>query len=145
AESRLNQTEFAQPALFALQVALCALWRSWGVEPEAVVGHSAGEVAAAYVSGALSLDQGVQLICTRAQVMKKISLDGAMASLAISDQDAEKLCRRIGDRVSVAAYNGPRLTLVSGDATAVDEVMRYCRARRISRKLLPGNYAFHSS
>src|SRR5205085_5599096 len=90
ADSRLEQTAIAQPAIFAIQVGLAALWRSWGIEPDAVVGHSMGEVAAAYVAGALKLKDAARIICCRSQILKRVSGRGAMATVELSLEQALK-------------------------------------------------------
>src|ERR1035441_2571345 len=83
-ESRLNSTDFAQPAIFAVQVALAALWRSWGIVPDVVVGHSLGEAAAAVVAGALSLEDGVRVVYERSRLMKKVAGKGMTAGVGLA-------------------------------------------------------------
>lgn len=89
ASSRLDETEIAQPALFAIQVALVALWRSWGILPDAVVGHSVGEVAAAHVSGILSLDTAVKVIYHRSRLMQKATGQGKMAAIDLPLEEVQ--------------------------------------------------------
>ncbi len=86
--SQLRGTRFGQPAIFALQVALAALWRSWGVEPAAVLGHSAGEMAAAYIAGALSLEDAVRVTFHRSRLQHRLAGQGAMLAVGISSQEA---------------------------------------------------------
>ena len=93
-QSRLDETEFAQPAIFALQVALAALWRSWGIVPDAVVGHSVGEVAAAHVSGALSLEDAVAVIYHRGRLMERGTGKGKMAAVEISAEEALEILQK---------------------------------------------------
>ncbi|MBV9357075.1 MAG: type I polyketide synthase, partial [Chloroflexi bacterium] len=104
-----------QPLLFALQVALTTLWRSWGVEPTIVVGHSMGEVAAAHVAGALSLQDAVTVICRRSRLLKTLQGRGGMGVVALDAAAAAGMLSKFGDRVSVAATNSRRLTVISGD------------------------------
>ncbi|MGE4427778.1 MAG: amino acid adenylation domain-containing protein, partial [Solirubrobacteraceae bacterium] len=123
-----------QPAIFAVQVALAALWRSWGVEPEAVVGHSLGEVAAAHIAGALCLDDAARVICGRARLLRRVSGDGAMLATDLSFAEARDLAAGRRSRVAVAATNSHRSTVLSGDAaeladlaTELERRGRFCR------------------
>jgi pimaricinolide synthase PimS2 len=122
-DSRLERIEIVQPALVSLQIALAALWRSWGVTPAAVVGHSMGEVAAAQVCGALSLQDALRIICRRSQLMQRLSGQGAMAMIELGSAEAQPLLRGRQDRLAIAAVNGPRSTVLSGDPRALDEVL----------------------
>ena len=114
AQSRLNEVDIIQPALFAMQVALAALWRSWGIEPQAVVGHSLGEVAAAYVAGALSFEDAVRVVCHRSRLFKRTVGQGAMAAVELSIEDARRVLVGYEDRVSIAVSNGPSVDGVVG-------------------------------
>ncbi len=105
-----------QPTLFAMQVGLAALWRSWGVVPEAVVGHSMGEVAAAHVAGILDLGDATRIICRRSALLRRIAGRGAMALVELPMDAARAACAAYADRVSVAVSNGPRSSVLSGDA-----------------------------
>ena len=144
ASSRLGETEIAQPALFALQVALAAVWRSWGIEPHALVGHSVGEVAAAYLGGVLSFDDAVKVICHRGRLMQRATGLGKMAAIELPEADIEKLLEPYRDRVSTAAINSPTSTVISGEAAAIEEIVSVAKSRGIPSKVLPVNYAFHS-
>ena len=106
-QMRMRETRVAQPLLFAMQVGLAAVWRSWGVEPDAVVGHSMGEVAAACVSGGLSLAEGARVICLRGQAMAAGHGRGGMAAVELSVGEVEKLEWLRGKELRVAAENGP--------------------------------------
>ncbi|HYB36738.1 MAG TPA: SDR family NAD(P)-dependent oxidoreductase [Mycobacterium sp.] len=132
--SRLSDIGVVQPAIFAVQVALAALLRSWGVEPEAVVGHSLGEVAAAHVAGALSLDDAAQVICGRARLLRRASGQGAMVAAELTVAEARELIAGQQGRVAVAASNSHRSTVLSGDpavltdlVTALQQRGRFCR------------------
>jgi phthiocerol/phenolphthiocerol synthesis type-I polyketide synthase C len=134
AESRRSDISVIQPAIFAVQVALAALWRSWGVEPEAVVGHSLGEVAAAHVAGALSLDDAARVICGRARLLGRAAGRGAMVAAELSVAEAEELIAGQRSRVAVAACNSHRSTVLSGDPEALTDLVttlqqrgRFCR------------------
>jgi len=141
--SRLGETEIAQPALFALQVALAAVWRSWGIEPHALVGHSVGEVAAAHLGGVLSFDDAVKVICHRGRLMQRATGLGKMAAIELPEALVEELLESYPDRVSTAAVNSPTSTVISGEAAAIDEIVATARSRGIRSKVLPVNYAFH--
>jgi acyl transferase domain-containing protein/acyl-CoA synthetase (AMP-forming)/AMP-acid ligase II/acyl carrier protein len=144
AQSRLDQTEFAQPVLFALQVALAALWRSWGIVPDAVVGHSMGEVAAAQVAGILSLADAVRLIVQRGRLMQPAAGRGKMAAVELPPDQVEPVLAGYGERVSVAALNSPTSLVLSGDPPALEEVLDSLRHRGGSSRTLRGEWAFHS-
>jgi acyl transferase domain-containing protein/acyl-CoA synthetase (AMP-forming)/AMP-acid ligase II/acyl carrier protein len=143
-KSRLEGTEIAQPVLFGLQVALAALWRSWGIEPAAVVGHSMGEVAAAHVAGALSLADTVRLIYHRGRIMQKATGHGKMAAVEMRPADAEPLLDGYRDRLAIAAFNSPSSVVFSGETAALEEVLGKLEPHGIVCRILKGNYAFHS-
>ena len=145
AASRLNQTEVAQPALFAIQVSLAALWASWGVRPGAVVGHSVGEIAALQVAGVLSLAEAVRVVCLRARVMQQATGHGRMAAVDCSAAEAEALLAPFGERLSLAALNAPRSVVLSGEPAALDDALNALASRGVHHRLLPVNYAFHSA
>ncbi|MGB2677059.1 MAG: beta-ketoacyl synthase N-terminal-like domain-containing protein [Candidatus Acidiferrum sp.] len=144
AQSRLNEIDIIQPALFTIQVALAALWRSWGIEPQAVVGHSLGEVAAAYVAGALSLDDAVRIICHRSRLFKRTTGQGAMAAVELSV--AEARCVLVGseDRVSIAVSNSPASTVLSGDPAALAAILDQLQHHDIFCRMVKVDFASHS-
>ena len=143
--SRLSQTEIAQPALFALQVALASLWRSWGIVPAAVVGHSVGEVAAACVAGAQSLEDAIRVIFHRGRLMQRATGQGKMAAVELPWEEAKRALTGYEDRLSVAAENGPTSTTLSGDPGALEAVLESLQQKGIFVRMLQVNYAFHSS
>ncbi|BBD69156.1 polyketide synthase [Nostoc commune NIES-4072] len=145
-QSRLQETEIAQPAIFALQVALARLWRAWGIEPKAVVGHSLGEVAAAHIAGVLSLADAVQLICDRGRLMQQATGNGKMAAVELSAKDTEYWLRGYEARLAIAAINSPTSTVVSGEPAAIESFLELLQREQptVFCKLLPVNYAFHS-
>jgi acyl transferase domain-containing protein/NADPH:quinone reductase-like Zn-dependent oxidoreductase len=145
ATSRLDLTEYAQPAIFALQVGLAAVWRSWGVAPDAVVGHSVGEVAAAHLAGALTLDDAIRVVALRGRLMGDAAGRGTMAALELPATGVEAVLIAFGDRLAVAAVNGPAATVISGDADAMAAALDTFRERGAPSKPLPVNYAFHSA
>nr|WP_103348677.1 type I polyketide synthase [Amycolatopsis sp. CA-128772] len=138
----LERVDVVQPALFAVMVSLAELWRSYGVEPAAVVGHSQGEIAAAVVSGALSLEDGARVAALRSQAILALAGDGGMVSIA---ESADAVAARIapwGERLSLAAINGPAAVVVSGTPDALDELLAACTDVRAKR--VPVDYASHS-
>ncbi|MGH9754660.1 MAG: type I polyketide synthase [Blastocatellia bacterium] len=142
--SRLNEIDVAQPALFAIQVALAELWRSWGVTPDAVVGHSMGEVAAAHIAGALNLEDAARVICRRSQLMKKTNGQGTMALVELSHDEALRAITGYEDQLSVAAENGPTSTVLSGDPTALKEVLSALECRGVFCRPVKVDVASHS-
>lgn len=117
--SRLDSVDVIQPVLFSIQVALADTWRSLGVTPDAVIGHSMGEVAAAVTTGALSLDDGAQVICQRSQLLRRVRGKGGMLLVELTFDEAARAIADTGgidrsDHVSIAACNSPRTTVLSG-------------------------------
>lgn len=144
AHSRLAEIDVLQPVLFAIQVALTALWRSWGIEPDAVVGHSMGEVAAAHVAGALSLDDAARVICSRSRIVKPTIGRGAMAAVELSIVNARRALAGYEDRVSIAASNGPTSTVLSGDPRALEAIVSRLQRQDIFCRMLKVDFAAHS-
>ena len=142
--AHLDEIDIVQPLVFAVEVALAALWRSWGVEPDAVVGHSMGEVAAACVAGALSLDEAARVICRRSQLMKRVSGQGAMAALGLSEAQAQELLSGYEDRLSIAVSNSPTATVLSGDPAALEEIVDRVRRQNIFCRRVKVDVAAHS-
>ncbi|CAN5135286.1 hypothetical protein BH11PSE11_BH11PSE11_05040 [soil metagenome] len=142
--SPLVATERVQPALFAVGYALAQLWRSWGVEPIALIGHSVGEITAACVAGVLDLDAAAQLVCERSRLMGGLPPGGAMAAVfAPAEVLTEALATSAG-AVVVAARNGPANTVLSGEAAALDSVLALLDADGIRTHKLAVSHAFHS-
>ncbi|WP_107645732.1 type I polyketide synthase [Streptomyces formicae] len=140
----LERVDVVQPVLFAVMVSLAALWRSYGVEPDAVVGHSQGEIAAAHVAGALSLEDAAQIVALRSQAILALSGQGGMVSLAMTVEAARERIARWDGRISIAAVNGPGSVVVAGDADALDELMDSCAADEVRARRVPVDYASHS-
>ncbi|MGV9214144.1 type I polyketide synthase [Micromonospora sp. RB23] len=141
--SRLSDTRFAQPAIFAIQVGLSRLWARWGVTPDSVVGHSMGEVAAACAAGALSLEDALRVIVLRGELLQPASGSGRMAAIALSADEVTAAVERYAE-VVVAAVNGPRSVVVAGPAAAVDRLLADLTAAGVRCVPLAGDYAFHS-
>ncbi|WP_455432271.1 type I polyketide synthase [Streptomyces pratensis] len=142
-DSALGRVDIVQPGLFAVMVSLAAVWRSLGVEPAAVVGHSQGEIAAAHVAGALTLDEAAALVAGRSRALLDLSGRGAMASVELP---AEAVRARFPGSgvIGVAAVNGPSATVVSGGTDAVAEFVEACRRDGIRARAIPVDYASHS-
>ena len=140
----LDDIGVIQPAIFAVQVALAALWRSWGVEPAALIGHSMGEVAAAHVAGALNLDDAARVICARARLLRGAAHGGAMISAELSRAEADEfIAGREGD-IAVAACNSVRSTVLSGDSNVLSELMSEIRRRDRFCRWVDVDVASHS-
>ena len=145
AVSRVERYDLAQPLVFAIQVSLAALWRAWGVEPDAVIGHSMGEVAAACIAGALTLDDAALVICHRSRLLAQIAV--GQPSVAILGLDRDEVERRIGghnDRLWVAACNGPATTAVSGDPVLLQSIVASLQAEHVFARLANVDVPVHS-
>jgi acyl transferase domain-containing protein len=127
AGQRLQETRYAQPALFALEFSLAQVWLAAGVEPVCLVGHSVGEYVAAVVGGLLGLEEGLQLVARRAQLMQELEGEGSMVAVAVGEAEAEAAIQAcgVGAAVSVAAVNGPQSVVVSGYRAEVEAVVAW--------------------
>ncbi len=142
---KLEQIDVVQPALFAVSVSLAGLWQSCGVHPNVVVGHSHGELAAAAVAGWLSLQDAARIIALRSQVLAGIAGRGGMASLGLTADQLVARLERWGDRLALAAVNGPASVAVSGDLDALSELLEQCQAEGVQARRIQANYASHSA
>ncbi|WP_454674681.1 amino acid adenylation domain-containing protein [Achromobacter pestifer] len=142
----LNRTDFTQPALFALEVALWRVWESWGVQPDLLLGHSIGEIAAAHVAGVFDLDDACRLVAARGRLMQALPAGGGMASLEASGAEAEAALAALdlGARVSLAGLNAPQQTVVSGDIESIERVVAHFKTLQRKAKRLEVSHAFHS-
>jgi len=143
-DSLIHETEFAQPALFALEYALTELWQSWGVKPDFVAGHSVGEFVAATIAGVFSLEDALTLICERGRLMQSLPKGGAMASISASQDAVSKMIAKASGQVVIAAVNASNQTTVSGEIDAVREVCDIADMQGATHRMLPVSHAFHS-
>jgi acyl transferase domain-containing protein len=140
----LDETFYTQPALFAIEYALASLWRSWGIEPAAIVGHSLGEYVGACVAGALSLEDALRLVAVRSRLMQSLPRNGAMAAVFADEGRVRAAIASFTGSVSIAATNSPLNTVISGKADAVRAVLEQLRQEGVQSKALTLSHAFHS-
>ena len=123
ASSQLSRTEIAQPAIFAMQVALAELWKSWGVQPAAVVGHSVGEIAAACVAGIFSMEEAARIIVLRGRFMNECARgEGTMLAVGLGEEEARAVIARHDRTVTIAAFNGPLSLTLSGSRYSLEKI-----------------------
>lgn len=137
----INETRFAQPALFTVEYALAMLWAEWGAAPDSLIGHSIGEYVAATLSGVFSLDDALKMVATRGMLMQN-QLPGGMLAVRLPVRDVEAL---IGDRLSIAAVNSPVMTVVSGPDDEIDALEMRLQEKGQAARRLHTSHAFHSS
>ena len=141
----LDRVDVVQPVLFAVMVSLAAQWRALGIQPDAVLGHSQGEIAAAYVAGALSLRDAAKVVTLRSKAIRTIAGTGGMVSIARPVERVHALIQPWGKSISVAAQNGPSSTVVTGNAAALDDLMAVCERDDVPATRIPVDYASHSA
>ncbi|MFI6169109.1 type I polyketide synthase [Nocardia sp. NPDC051052] len=140
----LESASVVQPALFAMEVALCRLFESWGVRPDYLIGHSLGEFVAAYLAGVFTLDDACQVVAARGRLMQSLSTDGAMFSIQASEAEVRASLADDASRIAIAAVNGPRSVVVSGEAESVAACADLWAARGRRTRSLQVSHAFHS-
>ncbi len=140
----LNDMTYGQPAMFALEVALAALWRSWGVIPAAVAGHSLGEYAAAVTAGVVSLEDGLALIAERGRLMQQLPEDGLMVTVFAEEENVVKAIAPYATQVAIAAVNSPETMVISGQREAVMAAVDALSAQGVRTKILNISRAAHS-
>ncbi len=141
----MSRVDVVQPALFAVMVSLARLWRACGVEPDAVVGHSQGEIAALCVAGGLSLGDAARIVALRSHALTAIAGEGGMASVALSESELLRLLESHEGELSLAAVNGPSSMVVSGAREALVRLLARCEADGVKAREIPVNYAAHSA
>ncbi len=140
AEEKLKQTALTQPALFVTEYALARLWQSWGVEPEAMIGHSIGEYVAATLAGVFGLNDALALVAARGRLMQGVA-PGSMLAVPLPEAELTPL---LGGELSLAAVNAPALCVAAGPHTAVDALEATLKARGVETRRLQTSHAFHS-
>lgn len=143
-EVQLSRTLYAQPALFSIEIALAELWRSWGIVPDIVLGHSVGEFAAAATAGACTVEEAGQLVAARARLMEALPERGAMVSLAAARETVSSWLAETGGRLAIAAENAADRTVVAGDSAAIAALVDRCRREGVPAVGLKTSHAFHS-
>jgi acyl transferase domain-containing protein len=143
-ESRLDEIDVVQPMLFSMQVALAALWASWGIRPDAVVGQSMGEIAAACVAGALNLDDAARVISRRSQIMRRVSGKGSMVLVDLSLDQASEAIRGFEDQVSIALSNSAHSTVLSGEPAILQSLSERFERESVFCRRIKVDVASHS-
>ncbi|MFI6099318.1 SDR family NAD(P)-dependent oxidoreductase [Lentzea sp. NPDC051213] len=142
--SQLHRIDVVQPMLFAVEVALAALWRSWGVEPDAVVGHSMGEIAAAHVAGVLTIEDAARIICLRSALLRRVAGQGAMLAAELTLDEAAETVAGHEAEVSIGVNNSPRSTVLSGDPEALELIKTRLEADEVFCRWVKVDVASHS-
>jgi acyl transferase domain-containing protein len=140
----IDQTAYTQPALFALEYTLFQLWKSWGIQPDIVIGHSVGEYVAACVAGVFSLEDGLKLIAHRGRLMQTLPQIGSMVSLLAPLERVKAALQPYENEVSIAAINGPESVVISGKKEAINSICETLEMEGIKTKKLPVSHGFHS-
>ncbi|WTA56945.1 SDR family NAD(P)-dependent oxidoreductase [Kitasatospora purpeofusca] len=141
----LERVDVVQPALWAVMVSLAAHWESWGIRPDAVVGHSQGEIAAAVVAGALSLEDGAKVVALRSRAIRALAGLGGMVAVSLPEERVRAEIAPWAEKLSVAAVNGPAAVVVSGETRALAELLAHCAAQGVRARSVPVDYASHSA
>ncbi|MFH9010742.1 SDR family NAD(P)-dependent oxidoreductase [Streptomyces sp. NPDC017943] len=141
----LEDIDVVQPVLFAVMVSLARVWQSLGVTPDVVIGHSQGEIAAAHIAGALTLDDAARIVALRSRLLATVAGQGGMAGILLPEQRVRELLAGLkSSRIGIAAVNGPRSTTVSGENGAVEELVEACRAEGARARLIKSSVPGHS-
>jgi acyl transferase domain-containing protein len=140
----MEQARVAQPALFALEFALAEMWRSWGIEPSVLLGHSLGEYVAAVVAGIFRVEDGMRLVCARARLMETLTEPGAMRAVSAPVARVQQAIAGHEKEISIAAVNAPQSVVISGRAERIEEIAGKLEAGGIRTRALPVTHAFHS-
>ena len=143
-QSRIERTEVAQPANFLIQVGLSRLWKHWGIEPSAIIGHSVGEVASAYISGALTLKDAIKVSLHRSRLQQKLAGDGSMLAVGLGEEQVHSFSDPY-DNISIAAINSPNSITLSGNPEEIDRISKDLEKEEIFNRKLNVEVAYHSS
>jgi acyl transferase domain-containing protein/aryl carrier-like protein len=142
--SRMEETEVAQPTNFAIQVALAELWRSWGIQPDAYIGHSAGEIAAHYLAGALSFEDAVCIIYHRSRLQQRTSGMGRMLAVGMTMETLNQAVHDAGSGVSIAAINSPSAVTLVGEGAILEDMAQQLETFQVFHRFLTGKVPYHS-
>ncbi|MFT2016786.1 type I polyketide synthase [Streptomyces sp. 796.1] len=141
----IERVDIVQPALFAVMVSLARVWQSLGIQPAAVIGHSQGEIPAAVIAGALTLEDGARVTALRSQAIHtSLTGHGTMASVSLTPEATQQLPGAWGDQLHIAAHNGPHTTVIAGETTAVEQLLDHCEQQGIHARRINVDYASHS-
>src|SRR5262249_24139142 len=140
----IGRTKYTQPALFAIEYALAQLWQSWGVVPDAVLGHSVGEYVAACIAGVFDLADALKLIVARGSLMQALPRNGAMFAVRAGEARVSPLLAPFRAAVSIAAVNGPNDVVISGETRSVESIAAVLRNQEVHVQRLKVSHAFHS-
>jgi acyl transferase domain-containing protein/aryl carrier-like protein len=144
ADSRMEETEYAQPANFAIQVALAELWRSWGILPDAIIGHSAGEFAAHYLAGVLTFEEAVRGIYHRSRLQQRTSGKGRMLAVGMTSETLTQALHDADGMVSIAAINSPSAVTLVGETAALEGIAQQLATFQVFHRFLTGKVPYHS-
>lgn len=142
--SLLDETQYTQAAIFALEYALAQMWLSWGIKPDIVIGHSVGEYVAATIAGVFSLEDGLKLIAERGKLMQRLPQNGSMFAVFTDENTVKKFIAPYQEKVSIAAINGDNNIVISGVKQAISEIISKLESQGINSKQLTVSHAFHS-
>ncbi|WP_240510035.1 acyltransferase domain-containing protein, partial [Streptomyces malaysiense] len=139
----LDRVDVVQPTLFAVLTGLAEIWKAHGIHPDTVLGHSQGEIAAAYTAGALTLTDATTIVALRAQALATLTGTGTMASLTLTPHDTTQLLTH-HPHLHIAAVNGPTTTIITGPTPHIDQLLHHCTTHHIHARKIPVDYASHS-
>ncbi len=142
--SRINETQIAQPSIFAIQIGLYALWKSWGIIPDSIVGHSIGEVAASYTSGALSLEDAIKVCFNRSRLQQKTAGQGGMLAVGLSIEEMKLWMNDLEGKVSIAAVNSPTSLTLAGETSVLEQLAKSLQEKNIFARFLKVEIPYHS-
>lgn len=143
-DHRIHQAFYTQPAIFSVEYALGKVWESWGIRPSVVMGHSIGEYAAACIAGVFSLKDGLKLVTERGRLISSLPENGAMATVIADKDKVVEIIDNYKDKISLAAVNAPENILISGQRTAIEDVIEIFADRDIPARLMQISHAIHS-
>ena len=141
----IHQTRFTQPALFAIEYAVAKLWESWGIKPDALIGHSIGEITAACYANVLSLEDALNLVAIRGKLMQSLPQNGIMAVIFSTLENVKGIIEDFGHEVSIAGVNGPNNTVISGKTESVEKIIEIAGSKNIKTVKIKTSHAFHSA